>query len=149
MKKVICIFMAIVAVFLFTGMAFGENPKGYTGSEVNSMVLEWLYAQDYDVYTGSGTLENGVLYTNGVLNASVFKEETGKEFTPENLEEVYKNNELYGLDLDITDTSVRIVGFIEGYDVYVMDISTNTTPLGEIDGNEYFHASIVFMVYEE
>ena len=151
MKQVIGIFMAMVFVFVFASMALAENPKGYSDSEVYTMVEEWTKGQRLDVYYNE-ELDNGVKHMMGVLSTSDFKELTGEEFTIERLEQVYYEAEKYGLDFNATDVKIRLAGFYEGYDVYILDISTNEKPIGHEYGDneqDYYHGSIVFMVCED
>lgn len=153
MKKVIGIFMAMVFVVLMVSMAFGENPKGYNGSEVYTMVEEWARSQNYyDEYNRN--LKDGVYHCMGVIEADDFKEITGKDFTMDELTNLYYNNKDYGQDWDVTDARVNRAGFYEGYDVYILDLSTNEVPLGDAwdydneSYEDYYHVSIIFMVCE-
>ena len=153
MKKVIGIFMTMVFVVLMVSMAFGENPNGYTGSEVYAMVEEWARAQNY-YETYDYNLEDGVYHCMGVIETKDFKEMTGNDFTMDELTNVYYNCKDYGQDWDVTDARIRRVGFYEGYDVYILDLSTNEIPLGSgydygnASYEDYYHVSVLFMICE-
>ena len=149
MKKVIVIFMAMAMLFLFAGMAFGENPKGLNSFEIQTMIEDWVEAQKYEGYTINGTVENGTFRTIGVLDGTLFEQETGYKFTPERLEASYYDSNLTGMELDIVKSEVELIGFYEGYDVYKLELITENTPLGEYNGENVYHLSIVFMVREE
>ena len=146
MKKVIGIFMTMVMVFVFVSMAVSENPKGYSGSEVYTMVEEWARAQHKDNYLDSKVID-GSYCTCGVIETSDFKELTGNDFTVDELVDVYYHSRDYGFDWDVTNASVKLVGFYEGYDVYELNINTNL-PIGTYDGEDYYNGNVIFMVCE-
>lgn len=152
MKTVIGIFLTMVFVVLMASIAFGEkNPTDVCDSEVYAMVEDWARNQKvYDNYNWK--LESGVYHGMGVISESDFKEISGKEFSLDNLKNLYFNCKNYGYDWDITDCEIRTVGFIEGYNVYILDMSTNKVPLGSTwnydicEEQNYYHVSMLFMV---
>lgn len=149
MKKVIGLMMVLVMVFMVMVTALADNPKGYSESEINSMLVEWIINQCGSDYFDRG-IENGVYYTYGVLNGPYVNELTGKDYiTPEVIENLYYDCENYGYDWDVMNASVKLVGFYENYDVYTLTIKTNTVPLGTYCEEEYYNVNLVFMVYEE
>lgn len=149
MRKVIGIFMAMVMVFLFTGMAFGEgNPKGFNSFEIQGMVEEWVEENNLDGYSLTGTFENGILHTIGVLDGALFERETGEKFSPEKLAKSYYDPELTGMELNVVASTVKKIGEHEGYDVYILNLLTKDTPIGEYNGKDVYHFSIIFMVME-
>ena len=135
MKKVVGIFMAMMMVFIVLSMAIAENPKGDV-NEVYAMVQDWIRSQDQERYL-RGDFEGGVYYTCGVISASEFKKLTGEEYSEMGLKKVYWNAKDYGADFNAVYVSIRLAGFIEGYDVYILDIKTETEPLGYYDGIAY------------
>ena len=153
MKKIVGIFMVMVLGFVFIGMNIGnaENPRNFSASEVNSMVIDWLRCQEMEKYE-TETFEDGIYYTNGVVSESDFIDLTGKVFSEEAMEEVYINSHKYGANWDVTenDVDVRLVGFIDGYNVYMLNMKSNNVPLGKCYGTvDYYQISIVFMVNED
>lgn len=153
MKKVIGIFMSMVFVVLMLSMAFGENPKNYSGSEVYTMVENWAESQHcYDLYNRN--FKDGCYHMMGVIETRDFKELTGNDFSMEDLEKVYYNCDKYGYEWDVNECNVKLVGFHEGYDVYELTINTNTIPLGSCYDYEtnnyvdYFNGKVLFMVCE-
>ncbi len=145
MKKVICILMMVVLVAIANITVAEKNPTNYEAYEVVNMVEDWAEAQKLNEKY-SWNLENGTYYCMGAISETEFKELSGMEFSTDNLEKIYYNCKNYGQDYDVTNCNVRTTGFCEGYNVYIMDISTNNVPLGTTSGIDYYNVSIIFMI---
>lgn len=148
MKKVVGIFITMVLVALMASMAFASGNPKCTGSEGLVMLEDWIKSQKCEKYLRED-FEGGVKYTYGVIMASNFKELTGEEYTENGLKKLYLNAKNYGGNFNATEVSVRLIGFVEGYNVYGLDIKTETEPLGNENGIDYYIGSAVFMVCEE
>ena len=148
MKKVIGIFMAMLFAFIFVGMAFGEDPMTLEMDQVDALLNDWLISQKlYEKYNWRFDEENGTYYAKGVLSNGYFKELTNEDFTMEGLERLYINNKEHGENWDIYYSNVRLTGFIENYNVYILTINSNNA-LGteNLNGKEYYNVQIMFMV---
>ena len=153
MKKVIGIFLMMVFVVLVTSMALGEKMivDNNDLSEVCTMVHDWARGQGlYEKYDWK--LESGIYHAMGAISEAGFKEISGMDFSIENLAKLYYDCGNYGYDWDIYDCNIKTTGFIEGYNVYVMDMRTNKVPLGNAynditcEEQDYYRVSILFMV---
>ena len=152
MRKLIGIFMVMVLGFVFIGMNIGnaENPKNYSVTVLEQMVDEWLHCQKMEKYYDN-VLEDGIYYSKGIVSEKDFIDLTGVVFSEKAMEEMYLNNHEYGAHWDITEENVdvRLTGFIDGYNVYILNMKSNSEPLGYECGTKYYQISIVFMVNED
>ena len=149
MKKVICILMMVIIVAIANIAMADRNPIDYEYHEVINMVEDWAVSQKmYDKYNWN--LENEVYYAMGVVSETDFKELTGKDFSIEAMRDTYLNCKDYGQEWDITKCDIKTVGFHEGYNVYMMNMASNNTPIGtkiyDDYGVDYYEISILFMV---
>ena len=149
MKKVICIFMMMVMVFLAISMnvSLAENRivEGYYGSTVQDFLEDWMRAQKVDEkYFINETNDFDYFYGHGVVAVDDFENDFGVEWNNENmykvLSEHYKNLEF----------EVKTIGFYEGYNVYLMK-AKSTDPIGWTysygEQYPYYEGEMMFMAF--
>ena len=147
MKKLVCIFMVMIAAFVFAGMAYGEDATP-SESEVYGWLTEWVNNFGYNEYYDHELNEEGVMCTKGVISKAEFRELTEMEWSLENLKKTYYDCEKYGYDWDVKDVEIRIRGHYGDYEIYELKIRTEKVPLGDYMGIDFYEVDILFMVCE-